>query len=253
MNAASSPAPANLSDRSAIVPCPARDGTRRSIRVLIFSDIRIYREGLAKALHNDRAIVVVGAYAAVRDALEQAADLGPDVVLLDVANPDALREVKRVHAGFAGAPIVALGVLKHDGDVIACAEAGIAGYVFRDASLEDLVASVESAARGELRCSPMVAATILRRVATLAARQRVAPPPPHRVTRREREILELIELGLSNKQIAARLVIEIATVKNHIHNILEKLRVRTRSEAAATLRRARDRIAVVEGVSGAER
>lgn len=233
-----------------IVPSRVGGGTRRTIRILIFSDIRIYREGLAKALHNDGCIVVVGAFAAIRDALEQATDLAPDVVLLDVAKPDALREVKRVNGGFAGAPIVALGVLKHDGDVIACAEAGIAGYVFRDASLEELVATVESAARGELRCSPTVAATILRRVATLAARQRIIPPVPNRVTRREREILELIELGLSNKQIAARLFIEITTVKNHIHNILEKLRVRTRSEAAATLRRARDRIAVVEDVPG---
>jgi DNA-binding NarL/FixJ family response regulator len=231
---------------------PAPDDTSQAIRVLIFSDIRIYREGLAKALHNDGCVVIVGAYATVRDALELAADIAPDVVLLDVANPDALREVRRVNGGFAGAPIVALGVLKRDGDVIACAEAGIAGYVFRDASLGELVATVESAARGELRCSPTVAATILRRVATLAARQRVPPPGPTRITRREREILELIEQGLSNKQIAARLFIEIATVKNHIHNMLEKLHVRTRSEAAATLRRARDRIAVDEDVSKVE-
>lgn len=252
MNAASSPDPAGRAERPVIVPSPVHDGAPRTIRVLIFSDIRIYREGLAKALHNDGCIVVVGAYAAVRDALEHTTDLAPDVVLLDVANPDALREVRRVNGGFTGAPIVALGVLKRDGDVIACAEAGIAGYVFRDASLAELIATVESAARGELRCSPTVAATILRRVATLAARHRVASPGPTRVTRREREILELIELGLSNKQIAARLFIEIATVKNHIHNILEKLHVRTRAEAAAALRRDKDRIAVADDPPGVE-
>lgn len=252
MHAVSSPDPAAVAQRPAVFESSARDGTPRSIRVLIFSDIRIYREGLAQALHNDGCIVVVGAYAVVRDALEHAVNIAPDVVLLDVANPDALREVRRVNGGFRGAPIVALGVLRRDGDVIACAEAGVAGYVFRDASLGELIATVESAARGELRCSPTVAATILRRVATLAARQRVALPGPTRVTRREREILELIDQGLSNKQIAAQLFIEIATVKNHIHSILEKLRVRTRSEAAATLRRARSQLAVDEDVAEAE-
>lgn len=251
MTVASSLDPA-FAERPAINPIRSHDVVPRTIRVLIFSDIRIYREGLAKALHKDGCIAVIGAYAAVRDALEDANELAPDVVLLDVANLDALREVRRVNGGFSGAPIVALGVLKRDGDVIACAEAGIAGYVFRDASLGELVASVESAARGELRCSPTVAATILRRVATLAARQRTAPSGASNVTRREREILELIELGLSNKQIAARLFIEIATVKNHIHNILEKLRVRTRSEAAATLRRTLERIAVPEDLPAAD-
>jgi DNA-binding NarL/FixJ family response regulator len=206
------------------------------IRVLIVSDIRLYREGLAQVV--DRGTLhVAGAFATVADALGQLSEQPPDVVLLDMANPNALAGIRSARARLPSAKIVALGVARHDGDLIACAEAGIAGYIFRDASLDELMATVESAARGELRCSPDVAATLLRRIARLSGDSSTSFES--RLTRREREIVSLVDQGLTNKEIAARLYIEIATVKNHIHNILEKLGVRTRAEAAATLRRAR--------------
>jgi DNA-binding NarL/FixJ family response regulator len=211
---------------------------QKAIRVLIISAIRLYRDGLAQVLGRDGRVEVVGAFDAVEHSIQHRLDDAdqPDVVLLDTMVPDALKDMRLVSAEFPGAKVVALGVARDDGDVIACAEAGIAGYVFRDASIEELFATLESSARGELRCSPEMAATLLRRVANLA-RYGGRDGAPN-ITRREREILELIDRGCSNKQIAAQLFIEVATVKNHIHNILEKLDVHTRAEAAAKMRRA---------------
>lgn len=201
------------------------------IRVLVVSDIRLYRDGLAHVLGRDERVRVVDA----RSASDAAAPVSEplDVVLLDMANPAAIGTMRGVAARYPCAKIVALGIAQQDGDVIACAEAGVAGYVFRDASLEELFATIESAARGELRCTPALAGTLLRRVANLASSQ---PAAPASLTRREQEIVELVAQGLSNKQIAGRLFIEVPTVKNHIHSILEKLGVRTRAEAAAKLR-----------------
>jgi DNA-binding NarL/FixJ family response regulator len=106
--------------------------------------------------------------------------------------------------------------------------------VAREGSVHDLVDAVERAARGELQCSPQVAGTLIRRLAWRAAAGATLIPSP--LTARESEIVRLIDEGLSNKEIAVRLGIEVATVKNHVHNLLEKLRVRRRSEAAARLR-----------------
>src|SRR2546421_13075479 len=129
------------------------------------------------------------------------------------------------------------------GDVLASAEAGAIAYVPREASLEDLVAVIECAVRGEAVCSPRVAGALLRRIAVLATDGR-SDRVPARLTKREREIMGLIDEGLSNKEIAKRLRIEVATVKNHVHNILEKLQVHRRGEAAARVRAALPRRAV---------
>jgi two-component system, NarL family, nitrate/nitrite response regulator NarL len=207
------------------------------IRVLIVSAIRLYRDGLSHVLGRDARVQVTGVYETIERSIAQPPGEAerPDVVLLDTSAPDALRDIRLVSAEFPGTKVVALGVGRDDADVITCAEAGVAGYVFRDASIEELVATVHSAARGELLCSPEMAGTLLRRVANLA-RTSGSVERAH-VTRREREILQLIDDGLSNKEIAARLFIEVATVKNHIHHILEKLGARTRSEAVAIVRR----------------
>ncbi len=130
---------------------------------------------------------------------------------------------------------MALAVSEVESDVLAWAEAGVVGYVPREASLEDLVSTIEAVVRGELRCSPRIAATLFRRVTKLSANRRHTPQGIH-LTPRELEILDLIDHGLSNKQIAGKLGIEVATVKNHVHNILEKLQVNRRGEAAARMR-----------------
>jgi len=219
------------------------------IRVAIVADIRLYREGLARVLERQPNISVVATAATSDGSLAPLLQLGPDVILIDKAMPDSLAAMRRVAVAAPGAKVVSLSVREGEGegeddrDVLASAEAGAIAYVPREASLEDLVAVIECAVRGEAVCSPRVAGALLRRIAALATDGR-SDRVPARLTKREREIMGLIDEGLSNKEIAKRLRIEVATVKNHVHNILEKLQVHRRGEAAARLRAALPRRAV---------
>ena len=207
------------------------------IRVVLISGICLYREGLAELLGRTGAISVTGSAADVADGLALAARLDepPDVILLDTFPADADARIAQVLEGLPGVPILALTVPNSEREILAVAEAGIAGFVTSDASVDELVAAIESVARGEALCSPSVAAALIRRLASLARRGQPASPIGP-LTTREREILELIDEGFSNKQIAQRLRIELPTVKNHVHHILVKLGVSRRAEAAALAR-----------------
>jgi two-component system, NarL family, nitrate/nitrite response regulator NarL len=206
------------------------------IRVLVVSAIRLYREGLAGSLARDGRFDVAGTAADVGECLDAVRTLRPDVVLLDLTIADALGAVRAV-AG-SQTKLIALGVREVESDVVEAAEAGVSGYVGRDASLQELVDAVECTARGESPCPPHIAALLIGRLAAAAATRGPARDLASKLTPREAEIVDLIDEGLSNKQIAGRLSIEPATVKNHVHNILEKLDVTRRGEAAAALRRA---------------
>jgi DNA-binding NarL/FixJ family response regulator len=205
------------------------------IRVVIVGEMRLYREAISQVLARHPRIRVTGSTAGSAKAEHLLAQCRTDVVLVDMATADSLAIIRALVAGAPDVNVIALGLAEHEPDVIACAEAGISGYVTRDASLDDLAATIESVARGEMPCSPGVAATLLRRITALAAQQDVQPADVS-LTRRELQILDLIDEGLSNKEIAERLFIEVATVKNHVHNILEKLNVQRRGEAAARAR-----------------
>ena|SRR5438093_10151078 len=204
-------------------------------RILVAASVRLYREGLAAILGRLDSIDLAGTAASRVETVEQIRVLAPEVVVLDTTMSGSVATVRAIVAAAPGTRIVAIAVPEQEEAVLACAEAGVAGFVTRDASIWDLVDVIESAARDEAICSPQVAASLLRRVATLAAEQ--APvSAAERLTSREREIVRLIDDGLSNKQIAGELHIELPTVKNHVHNILEKLQVQRRSEAAARVR-----------------
>jgi DNA-binding NarL/FixJ family response regulator len=208
------------------------------IRLLIIDDTCLYREGLAAVLGLEAWVSAVETAGDQDDGLRQLDDFRPSVVLLNMATVGSAGILNTVVRTAPDVRVVALGVSETDDEVIAHAEAGIAGYLLRRQSLADLVAVVQSVAHGETLCTPRVVAALLRRVATLAAERRSSAEPA-RLTAREREILELVDEGLSNKEIARRLSIEVRTVKNHVHNILEKLQVHRRGEAAAMLRAAR--------------
>jgi DNA-binding NarL/FixJ family response regulator len=208
-------------------------------RVVIISSIRLYRDGLAEVLSQQVDIVVVGTVGHPAAGLDTLTELDPDVVLVDLGTPDGLAILRQVVQGQPRARVVALGLPETESHVIACAEAGAAGYVPREATLDDLVRAIRAAERGEIQCSPEVAAGLFRRLARWARNDPAGAreTPVTRLTRREREVADLIAQGLSNKEIAVRLGIELATVKNHVHNLLEKLRVHRRGEAAARLHR----------------
>jgi DNA-binding NarL/FixJ family response regulator len=205
------------------------------IPVLIVADIRLYQEGLARALGEGGPVRIVGATADAQEALTSITQCRPEVVLVDTASRDGVGAIRTIVDAAPEVKVVALALPEAADQVIACAEAGAAGYVPRDGTLEDLRAVIQSVARGEALCSPRIAASLLKRIAALAA-EREPPPPELRLTSREMEIVELIDQGLSNKEIAQRLSIALPTVKNHVHSILDKLQVHRRAEAAARLR-----------------
>jgi DNA-binding NarL/FixJ family response regulator len=168
--------------------------------VFIVSDVRLYREA--------------------------------DVIILEVAGPGSFGLAKSLSAQLPAVKIIAFAFSDVEQEVLACAAAGFAGYVARDGSEADLMAAVEDALRGELFCSPRTAGVLFRHVAALSAQSAPTTGRPG-LTQRECEILALLGQGLSNKEIARAMRIGGATVKNHVHRILEKLQVRRRGEAAA--------------------
>jgi DNA-binding NarL/FixJ family response regulator len=206
------------------------------MRVAIITDIRLYREGLAEVLGRRPDIDVVGTAPNGRVALDSVDRLRPDVALLDLAMAGSISTIQELAATLPQVKIVALGVPEMEPQILACAEAGAAAYVPREGSLDDLVATLKGVAAGEVLCSPRIVAGLFRRVAALALERRTEWAR-RRLTTRETEILKLVDEGLTNKEIGRRLCIEVPTVKNHVHNILEKLELGSRSEAAAWMRR----------------
>jgi two-component system nitrate/nitrite response regulator NarL len=204
-----------------------------TIRVAIVSKVRLHAEALAGMLSGYARVQVVGGVTN-HQAAHDAGALEPDVVLVDMAGETSWGAIRAIRSE-GGAAIVALAIAETEEDIVECAKAGVSGYVTRSASVADLVTTVESVSRGELVCSPRVAAALFRRAGALTSQPAA---PLQRLTRREAEILRLVEMGLSNKQIAQHLFVELATVKNHLHNIFEKLQVHTRGQAAMIARTA---------------
>jgi DNA-binding NarL/FixJ family response regulator len=212
---------------------PGGAAAQPSVSVLIAGDVRLYREGLERVIDADPRFTVVGSAARADDAVQVARTRRPQIVLVDLATTGSMNAIRELAAESISS--VAIGVPETDREVVECAEAGVAGYVSRDDSVADLVATMATVVDGDMHCSPRIAAILRRRVAALAAR-----PAAHgsraNLTARECEIVALIDEGLSNKEIGQRLSIQLATVKNHVHNILEKLQVHRRGEAAAFIR-----------------
>ncbi len=203
--------------------------------MLLACDVRLYREGLAAGLARQPSIEVVATVASALEAVAAVRGTRPDMVLLDMAMPGSLAAVRAMRESVPGVKVFALGIQEDPDVVVRCAEAGVLGYVPREGSLGDLVTAIERGTRGEVLASPVVSASLMKHVALLAQRQR-APLGAAPLTRREAEVLALLDEGLSNKEIARRLAIGLTTVKNHVHRILEKLQVSRRGAAAARAR-----------------
>ncbi|MDA0167657.1 response regulator transcription factor [Solirubrobacter taibaiensis] len=165
-------------------------------------------------------------------------ELGVDVALVDVTSSRGLADARQLLAANPDLKVIGIGGGDNASDVLAWAEAGLAGSISAECSLADLHSAIETAARGEALCSPRAAAVLIQRVASLAGDHARGTTDTQPLTSRQAEILRLIECGLSNKAIARELCIELATVKNHVHTILEKLHVNRRVEAAAWAREA---------------
>ena len=208
-----------------------------TLSVLIVSDVRVVQEGLNSVLAQRAGVNVVSAVDMLH-ARAEIARLHPHVVLFDAARQDSVEFVKALVASAPHSKVVAFGVKETAEEFLALAAAGTAGYVCDSAECSDVVKVLEQVMCDELPCSPRAAASLYRRVATLSqgseALNGVAAPLP--LSRRELQIAHLIDCGLTNKEIGRQLGIEAATVKNHVHNICEKLEVHRRGEVAGRIR-----------------
>jgi len=213
---------------------PDAGGRDRPIRVFLVADVCVYRELLVAALTNQESLELAGStpgdIASVAIGMTE-----PEVVLVDTSAGSGPARVEALAAAVPAAKIVAVGIPDDEATLLQLVESGVSGYVTAEQPLEELVDAVEAAANGELRCSPRVSAALAQRVAVLRAAGSWEEGD-RTLTRRQREVAALIAEGLSNKQIARRLSIERATVKNHVHNILVKLGASHRDEVATLVR-----------------
>jgi DNA-binding NarL/FixJ family response regulator len=204
------------------------------ITILLAVGVRLYREGLSTMLAGAPDIQVVDTVENTVSAVAKAHNLNPDIVLLDTELNSSLSVVPGLLEVAPKTQIVALGVMETEAQIISYAAAGVAGYVTRSGSFEDLLSTIHNVARGELICSPRIAAALMKHIARPGTE---IGNQVQRLTRREMEVIQFIDQGWSNKEIASRLNIEVSTVKNHVHHLLEKLGATRRGEAAASVRR----------------
>jgi DNA-binding NarL/FixJ family response regulator len=209
----------------------------KPILLLLVCRVRLYSDAITERLAGEPGIDLVGIVGVCDDVIAGVTGAAPDVVLLDTGTPGALAMAGRLMRERPLTRILGFGVNDVPQEVVACAEAGLAGYVPCTASIADLVSAVRCVARGDTVCSVAMADGLFRHLRGVALGT-VPSAADRALTRRQQQILRLIDEGLSNKEIAQRLSLGTSTVKNHVHEILDRLHVARRGEAAARIRRA---------------
>jgi two-component system nitrate/nitrite response regulator NarL len=207
-------------------------------RILILSDICILREGLAEVLARDCSFFIVGIVSSLEEALEIVAVQPVQMALIDAALPEGTNAVTRLRELSLEVQIVVFALSETEDAVISWAEAGACGYVPRSAALADFIDLINGILTGEQICSKRIAAGLLRRIAggKLLPGDDTGLEPRPLLTMREAEIVRCLGAGLSNKEIARRLNIGLATTKTHVHNILNKLMLQRRGQVSTWVR-----------------
>lgn len=197
-----------------------------TIRVLLVDDHTVVRQGLRMFLSLDSELTIVGEAVNGADALQKAHDLQPNVILMDLMMPvmDGITAIGILRRDLPDIEIIALTSVLEDASVFNAMRAGATGYLLKDTEADELCRAIKAAAAGQVQLSPQAAARLLREVP--------APDSPEQLTERETDVLRLLAQGLANKEIAAALGIGEKTVKTHVSNILGKLGVVSRTQAA---------------------
>jgi NarL family two-component system response regulator LiaR len=200
------------------------------IRVLIADDHVVVRKGIRALLATEPGIAVVGEATDGAEAVRAAAELSPDVILMDIVMPavDGIEAVRRIMAAQPGSRILVLTSFATDDQIFPALKAGALGYLLKDTGPEDLVQAIRQVHRGESSLHP----TIARKVLQELSRPPQRPPTPDPLTEREVEVLRLVAQGRSNQEIARMLVVSEATVRTHVSSILSKLHLASRTQAA---------------------
>jgi two-component system, NarL family, response regulator LiaR len=197
-----------------------------AIRLLIADDHSVVRQGLRMFLSLDPELDVVGEAKNGLEAVEMARALQPDVVLMDLLMPvmDGITAIQTIRQELPNVEVVALTSVLEDASIVGAVRAGAIGYLLKDTEADDLCQAIKAAAAGQVQLSPQAATRLMREVR--------APESPEKLTDRETEVLRLIARGYSNKEIAQELIIGEKTVKTHVSNILGKLSLLSRTQAA---------------------
>lgn len=201
-----------------------------AIRIVVADDHAIVRRGIAALLEGKPDIEVVGEAADGIEAVEQVDRLRPDVVLMDLVMPrmDGIEAIRRITERFPGTRILVLTSFASDDKLFPALKAGALGYLLKDSGPEDLIQAIRQVYHGESSLHPAVARKVLRELAHHSEHAGTA----ERLTDRESEVLRLLAQGMSTREIAERLVITEATARTHISNVLGKLHLSSRTQAA---------------------
>jgi NarL family two-component system response regulator LiaR len=197
-----------------------------SIRLLIVDDHQVVREGLKMFLALDQELEIVGEAEDGEEAVQQARELQPDIVLMDLLMPgmDGIAATQVIRDELPEVEVLALTSVLEDQSVYAAMRAGAIGYLLKDTRAKELCKAIKAAAAGQVQLSPKAAMRLIREVQT--------PESPEPLTPREIEVLQLLAQGKSNQEISSALVIALKTVKTHVGSILSKLDVSSRTQAA---------------------
>lgn len=197
-----------------------------TINILIVDDHSVVRQGLKMFLGLDPELKVIGEAANGSQALEMVKQLKPDVVLMDLMMPvmDGVTATQEIRRKMPDVEVIALTSVLEDASVIGAVRAGAIGYLLKDTQAEELCRAIKAAALGQVQLSPQAAARLVREVR--------APDSPETLTERETDVLRLLATGKANKEIAMALHVSETTVKTHVSNILMKLGVSSRTQAA---------------------
>ncbi|MFC1922826.1 LuxR C-terminal-related transcriptional regulator [Chloroflexota bacterium] len=208
------------------------------IRVLLVNEFQLMGNIIAEVLEDESDIEVIGSVTTPQSAIAKVANEDVDIVLVSTRLPNdgALRLTGTMTEEDSSIKVLALGVSEKKERVLQFVEAGVSGYVLKDDSVDDLIKAIRAAQKNQAKVSPKVAGALMSRVSELTDLltmiENGIPEGYSDLTTRELEILEFIAKGYSNQKIADHLSIEVGTVKNHVHSILNKLDVRTREDAA---------------------
>ncbi|MFN2234681.1 MAG: response regulator [Anaerolineales bacterium] len=210
------------------------------ISVLLVNESRLMSNVLTAALEDEPDIQIVGSATSVDEALEMVRKRPVDIVLASTRLPQngALRLVENLTTSDSSTDILVLGVTEKKERVLQFVEAGASGYVAKDSSVEDLIETIRATSKGKALASPEITAALMERLSTYAqmfADLETGVVEDADLTPRELDVLKLLGKNMTNQEIADELVIEVGTVKNHVHSILSKLNVSARDEAATYL------------------